>query len=237
MDNETIRIDERDNGIKLLVLNRPRVRNAISIKMRQEICEVVEGYIADTKTSALIITGEGQAFSAGFDIKEFGQTEVHDELVASSTRYHKLIWNFPKPCIAAVNGIAYGGGFDLALLCDIRICSTEAKFSHPEIKFGGPPLFTPLRWIVGHGLARDLCLTGRRIDAQEAHRIGLVSSVVDPKQLLDQALATCNQILEAPAHTLASVKQYLIGNVDKDFEESFAVEHDEVFKKFIGKKK
>ena len=96
-----------------------------------------------------------------------------DDLLAPSSQYHRNVWNFPKPMIAAVNGPALGGGFDLATLCYLRIGSDSCAFAHPEIKFGAPPIITPLRWIIGEGLARDLCLTGRRILAPEAHRIGL----------------------------------------------------------------
>ena len=101
----------------------------------------------------------------------------------SSHRYHLAVWQFPKPVIAAVNGAAFGGGFDLCLLCDMRIATPNAVFAHPEIKFGAPPLFTPLQWIVGAGIARELCLTGRRVDAAEAHRIGLVNAIVDADRL------------------------------------------------------
>jgi enoyl-CoA hydratase/carnithine racemase len=93
------------------------------------------------------------------------------------------VWQFPKPVIAAIDGPAFGGGFDLCLLCDMRIASPAAVFAHPEIKFGAPPLFTPLQWIVGAGIARELCLTGRTVDAAEAHRIGLVNAVVDAERL------------------------------------------------------
>ena len=78
----------------------------------------------------------------------------------------------------------------MSLLCDMRIDVSGATFGHPEIKFGAPPLFTPLQWIVGAGIARDLCLTGRRIDAAEAHRLGLVNAIVDADRLVDDAIAT-----------------------------------------------
>src|SRR6185312_7233654 len=84
---------------------------------------------------------------------------------------HLAVWHFPKPLVAAVNGPAMGGGMDLSVLCDCRIASSAAIFGHPEIKFGAAPLFTPLQWIVGLGNARELCLTGRRIDAAEALRM------------------------------------------------------------------
>ena len=106
------------------------------------------------------------------------------------------MWYFPKPLLAAVNGPAVAGGMDLCVLCDFRIASANASFGHPEIKFGAPPLFTPLQWIVGVGIARELCLTGRRIDANEAMRVGLVNSVSEPERLLDDATAMARTIIE-----------------------------------------
>ncbi len=118
--------------------------------------------------------------------------------------------NFPKPLVAAINGPAMGGGLDLAVLCDVRVAAEDAAFAHPEIKFGAPTLYGPLAETIGGGLARDLCLTGRRIDAQEAYRIGLVSSVVPLDRLLDEAMAVANSIAEAPLATLKLVKGMII---------------------------
>jgi len=164
MEPRTIR-RQLEGGVATLTLCRPDRRNAISIEMREEISATLDSWRGDPAVGAVVLTGEGSAFSAGFDLDEFGQPERFDALLASSSRYHRDVWSFPKPVIAAVNGAAMGGGFDLACLCDLRLASSRASFGHPEIKFGAPPLFTPLRWIVGDGLARDLCLTGRRIDA------------------------------------------------------------------------
>ena len=180
--------------------------------------------------------GRGAAFSAGFDLSEFKQTERFEELFATSARYHRQVWHYPKPTIAAVNGVAMGGGFDLATLCDIRICSETAEFGHPEIKFGAPTIYTPLRWIIGAGLARDLCLTGRRIDAREAYRIGLVSEVVAADRVLARAVEIGEGILEAPMESIKFVKRYLVDNSDRGFEESFQVEHDRAFHEIILKK-
>lgn len=180
----------------------------------------------------MIVTGEGAAFSAGFDLDEFRQPERFDALVASSSRYHRDVWSFPKPVVAAVNGPAMGGGFNLACLCDLRLASSRAAFGHPEVKLGAPPLFTPLRWIVGDGMARDLCLTGRRIDAAEAHRLRLVSEVVEPDGLGPRALAVARSILEAPAHTLRFTKAFC-ASAGTTFEESFRVEHDRAFEEII----
>ena len=148
-------------------------------------------------------------------------------------RYHLAVWNFPKPLVAAVNGPAMGGGMDLTVLCDCRIASTAAVFGHPEIKFGAAPLFTPLQWIVGLGNARELCLTGRRIDAPEALRMGLVTRVTEPDDLHSEPLAMARSIIEAPQPALEAAKRYLISSASATFDEAFAVEHDKVFDDFL----
>ena len=236
MKYQTIQCTETQEKIGIITLNRPEKRNALSIEMRREISECLKTWEGSDEISVVIFVGAGKTFSAGFDLQEFGQPEKLDEIFESSAQYHRDVWSFPKPTIAAVNGTSLGGGFDLATLCDMRICSESAVFGHPEVKFGAPPLFTPLRWIVGHGLARDLCLTGRRIDAAEAHRIGLVSEVVDDQSVLERAMGIGNTILEAPAEALRYTKGYLIGNCGHGFEESFRIEHDKAFKELLLRK-
>lgn len=233
MTHQTIitRID--DNGCGTITLNRPDRRNAISIRMRQEISACMATWQDDDTVGCVVITGAGKSFSAGFDLDEFKQVERHPELLESSSRYHRDLWTFSKPTIAAVNGPAMGGGFDLACFCDIRIAATTAGFGHPEIKFGAPPLYTPLRWIVGDGHARELCLTGRRIDVAEAIRIGLVSSVHDPERLSEEADKLAAAILKAPADALRYAKQTFIANGAKGFEESFSLEHDRAFREIL----
>lgn len=232
MDYETIQVRQTDN-IGIITLNRPDKRNPISIQVRKDIEDCLEHWKDDDEAKAVVFTGAGAAFSAGFDLKEFKRTDLADEIFQSSSSYHRVLWNFPKPTIAAINGPALGGGFDMTTLCDIRICSTTAIFGHPEIKFGAPPLYTPLRLIIGCGLARDLCFTGRIIDAGEARRIGLVSEVVDAEDILERAISIAGTMLEAPLPTLEVTKKYMIDNEGKDFADSFTVEHDEGFKLFL----
>ena len=231
-DNPTIRTSIEE-GIAVLTLARPDKRNALSIRMRTELMDALATWRDDGDVRVVVLAADGAAFSAGFDLGEFGRPELAHAIRHNSTAYHRAVWGFPKPVIAAVNGPAMGGGFDLALLCDMRIASTAATFGHPEIKFGAPPLFTPLRWIVGDGLARDLCLTGRPIEAEEALRIGLVSRVVAPAALGDEARAVARQIAEAPQGALEVTKRYLNGNQGCGFEESFRVEHDDVFDRLL----
>jgi enoyl-CoA hydratase/carnithine racemase len=236
MKFQSILVEERDGGLGIITLNRPDKRNAISIEMRVEISTLLNKWADSSHARVVIITGAGSSFSAGFDLDEFDQRERFDELFESSTRYHRDLWNFPWPIVAAVNGPAMGGGFDLATFADIRICSEKAAFGHPEIKFGAPPLFTPLRWIVGDGVARDLCLRGRRIGASEAYRIGLTSEVVEGEGLIGRAIEIGKEIVEAPGDTLLFTKGYLTGNVGRGFEESFSIEHDRAFREIILKR-
>ncbi len=237
MGFETILVGRRDDGICVLTLSRPEKRNAISLLMRQEILACLHDWETSPGVRAVILCGAGGTFSAGFDLQEFQQHDRAQEVFESSAAYHRAVWKFPKPVIAAIQGHALGGGLDLAVLCDVRICSDAAVFGHPEIKFGAPPLFTPLRWIIGDGRARDLCLTGRKITAQEAYRIGLVSEVVSEDLLMERALAIGTSIVQAPAETVEYTKGFFTGNTDKGFEESFQIEHDRAFRDFLLKRR
>jgi len=212
---------EKREKVALVTLNRPDKRNALSIALRNEIDQCLAELEEDDSVSVVVIIGAGPAFCAGFDRNEFlSQEPAHLKALAESTdRFHLRLINFPKPIVAAINGPAMGGGLDLAVLCDVRIASENAAFGHPEIKFGAPTLFGPLAEIIGGGLARDLCLSGRRIDAQEAHRIGLVSQVVPADRLLDEALRVAQSIAESPLGTLEAVKAMIIQTYSWSYQE------------------
>ena len=188
-DNETIRAQVDDDGIAVVTLARPDKRNALSIRLRSELMDTLAGWADDEQVRVVVLTGEGAAFSAGFDLAEFGQPELARAIRHNSTAYHRAVWSFPKPHDRGGERARRWAAASTSRCC--ATCGSRrraAVFGHPEIKFGAPPLFTPLRWIVGDGIARDLCLTGRPVDADEALRIGLVSRVVAPDALLDEAL-------------------------------------------------
>ena len=212
MPYEFLMLETREKAA-LVTLNRPDKRNALSIALRYQIDQCLAELEADDAVSVVVLAGTGPSFCAGFDRSEFFvQTPEHVQALQDSTdRFHLRLMNFAKPLVAAIHGPALGGGLDLAVLCDVRICAEDALFAHPEIKFGAPTLYGPLAEVIGGGLARDLCLTGRRIDAQEALRIGLVSKVVPAERLQDEALALANTIAEAPLAALKTVKQMIIG--------------------------
>jgi len=233
--DEAIMVKEREDGIGIITLNRPEKKNALNISMRRKISEYLNRWKDSEHIGVVIITGAGNAFSSGFDLTEFQDPALFDEIYESSAKYHRDVWHFPKPMIAGVNGLAFGGGFDLATLCDLRVSSIDAVFAHPEIKFGAPPIYTPLSWIVGEGIAKDLCFTGRKLDANKAHDIGFVNYLVEHGQVLSKSIEIAMQILEAPSDTLRFTKQFMIKQREESFEAAFRIEHDQAFKEVLFK--
>ncbi len=222
---------DREDKVGRITLNRPEKRNALSTDLRFEIDRALTEFEEDEGVSVAIVTGAGPAFCAGFDTSEFSITDPDFQKRAeeSAARYHYHLQRFKKPIVAAVNGPALGGGLDLAVLCDLRIAAENAAFGHPEIKFGAPALYPPLAELIGASLARDLCLTGRRIDANEAHRIGLVSQVVPPDRLIDEAMNTARLIAEAPLATLMGIKGMALAGYPWRFPEPGAAQSSGLF--------
>jgi len=209
---ETIRIDPTEGGVATIVLSRPEKKNALSIALRDEVSDAIDALVRDDAVKVLVITGAGNVFSAGFDLKEF--RELADPAHAkrlwdSSDRFHATLLRCPLPTIAAVNGPALAGGFDLAVLCDLRIVSTTAVFAHPEVTFGDV-VYGPLHDLVGGAVARELVLTGRSVDAAEALALHLVSAVVAPDDLAAEVARWAEQVTRAPRELLLRTKQKII---------------------------
>jgi len=201
--------DSVPEGIAVVKLQRPERRNALSIALREEMSDALDALAADERLRAAVVTGAGEVFSAGFDLDEFGRlgdAEFAESMWASSDRWHRTVIGFPLPIVAAVNGAAYGGGFDLAVMCDLRIAATTARFAHPEHSFS-QVVYAPLHDLVGGAVARDLALTGRVVDAGEAYRLGLVTRVVSADELLPDAIAVAREIARAPRAVLIQMKQ------------------------------
>lgn len=210
--SEKLVIVDKEGNTALVTLNRESKRNALSVELRKQLTENLAQLANDNEIKAVILTGKGSVFSAGFDTSEFTSLtpENMQAFFEASWQYHVDVMTFPKPLIAALNGPALAGGLDLALMCDFRIASQTAFFQHPEIKFGAAPLYTLLRQVVGDGLARDLSFTGRRIDANEALRIGLVNKVVPADKVLEEAKVYAAQICESKLETLIALKKMCI---------------------------
>jgi enoyl-CoA hydratase len=188
MDYQTI-ITEKKKGYAIVKLNRPNEMNAIDKTMRMELFDVFNEFDTDQDINAIIITGGGYVFSAGMDIKEVTALPDHeiDECFDSMRKHLTKIYTCKKPVIAAVGGIALGGGFNLVTVCDLVVASEGAIFCHPELKFGINPLFYPLSQIVGTIKAKEIIMLGEPIGANESLRIGLVNKVAPPDKFMQEA--------------------------------------------------
>ena len=204
-----------DSGIATLTFNRPDKRNAISYELIDDLLRA----LAEVKGSSariLILTGAGKAFSSGMDLENLkaliGRTP--EQNLADSrimVNLFRSIYEFPKPTIAAVNGAAIAGGTGLALLCDFTLAVPEAKFGYTEVRIGFVPAIvaTFLLRQVSEKIARDLLLTGRIFDAEEALRIGLLKEIVPPEKLMDRARELAAHLMESGPLSLAYTKRLL----------------------------
>jgi enoyl-CoA hydratase/carnithine racemase len=175
--------------------------------LRDLISDALDRLADDNAVKVVVITGSGDVFSAGFDLTEFRVEDAafQERLWASSDRFHRTCLAFPLPMLAAVNGPALAGGFDLAVMCDIRLASETARFAHPEQAWSDV-VYAPLHDLVGGAVARDLCFTGRAVSAAEALGLGLVSAVVPAASLPAAAGELASAIARAPRPSLARTK-------------------------------
>ncbi|HYL51527.1 MAG TPA: enoyl-CoA hydratase/isomerase family protein [Acidimicrobiia bacterium] len=200
---------ERMDAHTVLTLNRPDKRNALSVQLRDAISSALDASASDESVKCVVLTGSGTVFSSGFDLSEFTRAADDDtfgrELWASSDRFHDTVLRFPLPTIAAVNGPALAGGFDLAVMCDLRVAASTARFAHPERTFGDV-VYGPLHDLVGGAIARDLTIGGREVDAAEALQLHLVNEVVEPDALMDATAALVERVCVAPRDVLMRTK-------------------------------
>jgi enoyl-CoA hydratase len=218
-----------ENEISFITISRPKVLNAINIKVLDELSQTLDK-IDTSKISALIITGEGEkSFVSGSDISEaytFSRKEAEDYSKKGSNVYRK-IETFEIPVIAAVNGYAFGGGCELSLSCDIRICSENAIFGLPEVGLGVFPCFggtQRLPKIVGLGMAKQLLFTGQHIKADEALRIGLVNAVYPQNELINEAKKLALTIIKNSKFAVKSCKKAVNEGLYADFDEGAKIE-------------
>lgn len=224
----------RENGIGVLTINRPKALNALNTETVTELNDCVGKIENDPEVKVLIITGGGQkSFVAGADIVEMSTKNAiegrHFGKISQDT--FTRIENLPQPVIAAVNGFALGGGCELACACDFRYCSDNAKFGQPEVGLGITPGFggtQRLPRVVGRGYGKELIFTARMINAQEAHRIGLVNKVVPQDQLMDACMKTAKEICANAKVAVQLAKSAVNRGINCDVITGIAYE-DEVF--------
>lgn len=211
MPYETITL-EKDGKVAVITINRPDKLNALSSTVHVEGVAALDELRADDGVRVVVITGSGEkAFIAGADISEFeGKTPVTQRAVFQERTLFNTIDTFPKPVIAMVNGFCLGGGNELALACDLRICSENAKFSQPEINLGiipGGGGSQRLTRLVGEGRSMEMILTGEMIDAETAYRFGLVNHVYPAAELRAKTMELASKIAEKAPIALQLAKE------------------------------
>ncbi len=196
----------------VLAIDRPQALNALNRETLADLRDRLRELATDTEARVLVLTGAGdRAFAAGADIKEMTEMTVLEGHAWGTLGHEcaRLLESMPKPTLAAVNGFALGGGCELALGCDIRYASENAKFGQPEINLAIIPGWggtQRLARAIGPALAKDLILTGRTIDAEEALRVGLVSAVYPSEELLDRVLEIAGGLAAKSAVALSAAK-------------------------------
>jgi len=206
-----------------ITLDRPDKMNAINTEMLDGLLDAVESIARSESIGAAVLTGRGRAFSTGGDITAMSGMD-DDEFASMIARYMRVAAAFracPKPIIAAVHGYALAGGFELALMCDVRFAAKGTRFGLPDTPLGLSPT-SGMTWllprIVGLGRAMYLTLWAENIDAEEAERIGLVSRVIEPDALLTEAEAFARRIAAYPRVGVMWTKLGFHGALDGDFE-------------------
>jgi 2-(1,2-epoxy-1,2-dihydrophenyl)acetyl-CoA isomerase len=226
-------IYEQRGRVALITLNRPDALNATTGLMNQELVEAFETAGRDPGVGCLVIPGAGRAFSAGADVKAFQEGLRGGEGYRGSHgpggRLDTL-WNVPKPTIAAINGIAVGVGATMPLACDLRVASENGRIGYTFRRIGLAPEFGStflLSRVVGYARAMELCMTGRIVDADEALRIGLVTSVFPAATFLDDVLALATDLADGPTMALSLAKEGLHRGLTSTLADAEAWEYSE----------
>jgi enoyl-CoA hydratase len=224
---------ERRGKVLMISFNRPGALNAITAELHRELSEIFADVARDTDTAAVVLTGNGRAFSAGGDLRWF-QNMTSAELDALFTEARKIVIDFlevEQPIIAAVNGPATGLGATLALLSDVIFASAAARIGDPHVRIGvvagdGGAIIWP--WLVGAARAKEFLMTGDLLTAEDAHRIGLVNHVVAADELMPKAFALADRLANGPTQairgTKVSVNKILRETVNLVLDTSLALE-------------
>ena len=203
--------DEKEDSIATIKLNRTKVLNAMNKQLWLDFQVALEDVKSDPEIKALIVTGEGRAFSTGADLKESKNRSIEDYrdyLVELQEATRKII-RFEKPIIAAINGYALGSGYELALACDIRIAAEEAQIGSPEARVTSSVTGGAMRLVqdlIGPGKAKELLFTAEYIDGKEAERIGLVNKAVPTEQLMEEAKEMARKIAKNSSFSIKMIK-------------------------------
>ena len=223
----------REDAVGVLTIDRPEAMNALDVGTLEELRDKLVELLDDSEVLAIVLTGAGdRAFAAGADIKYMSVLSVDEakEWGGLGHAVGELLETAPKVTIAAVNGFALGGGCELALACDLRYAATIAKLGQPEVNLGIFPGWggtQRLARVCGVGVAKDLILTGRVVDAEEALRIGLVNGVFEPGELMEKTLEVARTIASKGPLAVAAAKAAINQALQGDHAENLEAEADE----------
>ncbi|MFX0001235.1 MAG: enoyl-CoA hydratase/isomerase family protein [Candidatus Hodarchaeota archaeon] len=229
-------IVDRKGKISIIKLNRPEKKNALSEAMRAEIINALNSLKEEKKVKAVVFYGGEEFFSAGFDRDEVqaivqGKGD-YQQFIDSNHLFHQTIFDYPKLLIAAVNGYALAGAFDLTVICHLRVASKGSFFGHPEIRFGACPLFFPYMTLVGRGKALEITLnTGTRetfLTAEEAYRLNIINKLVEKGEALSEAINLAKQIIQSPEYVVKQLIQ--VNKIFFDQVKTFDNEIDTILK-------
>ena len=224
------------NSVAILTFNRPDKLNALSTPLLAEFESCLKKIEADPDIRVIILTGAGdKAFVAGADIAEYadGNSEAFVAFQLNGRRLNDYLEQFPKPVIAAVNGYALGGGFEIALCCDVIIASTTARFGLPEGLLGLSPGgggTQRLTRVVGRYVAADVLLSARRLSGERAYELGLAAEVVEPEKLLEAALKKADYMLNVAPLSLQEMKRLIRIGTDAALPTGLALEQEVLFR-------
>ena len=228
--------ETRDDQIAILTFNRPDKMNALSTALLRQLDDTLHRVEADPAVRVVILTGAGEkAFVAGADIGEYaGQTFAQFvDYQLNARRLFDYLAGFPKPVIGAINGYALGGGFEIALCCDVLIASRSAQFGLPEGLLGLSPGgggTQRLTRAVGRYVAADVLLSARRLKADYAYQLGLVAEVTEPDQLMDRALAKAGYMLRVAPLSIREMKRLIRQGLDSSIEAALSLEQEVLFR-------
>jgi enoyl-CoA hydratase/carnithine racemase len=224
---ETILTSVEEN-VGTITINRPDVRNALSTQVLGDIRGALAEFRHDDEVGVVVFTGAGdRAFAAGADINELRERTFLDALASLMQAVYDEIEDYEKPTIAAVNGLALGGGCELAMACDIRIASENARFGQPEVNLSiipGAGGTQRLARLVGKGKATEMILTGEIIGAEEAHRVGLVTRVISSDELVDAVRETARSIMSKGPLAIRLAKLAIRTGFETDLKTGLVVE-------------
>jgi enoyl-CoA hydratase/carnithine racemase len=202
-----------DGQVALCRLSRPDARNALSPELMEELATAVEGYDADPEVRCVVIAGSDEVFASGADIRALRERSFEEALRHPAATFWRRLAACKTPLVAAVSGFALGGGCELALLCDLIVASETAQFGQPEITLGiipGGGGTQRLARVLGKQRAMELVLTGRRIDAREAERLGLVNEVTGSGDWLERAMELAQRIARRPPIAVKLAKKAVL---------------------------